>query len=66
MDDGEYNSFDKSNFGNIMKYCGINVPDDILKENKELIPPSIIGEFVKYTKSRVPVIVREVINNMED
>lgn len=64
LDEGVYDSFDTSNFGSIMKYMGNNVVEDIVKEESDMIPNELLEGFSKSAKKRVPIMVKEAINNI--
>lgn len=64
LDEGTYDSFDTSNFGSIMKYMGNNVVEDIVKEESDMIPNELLEDFVKSAKKRIPIMTKEVINQI--
>ncbi|MGL4425481.1 MAG: RNA ligase family protein, partial [Cetobacterium sp.] len=64
LDEGIYKSFDQSNFGKMMGYCSNAVVADAIKENSEVIPVDKLDEFVKYSKKRIPNVVKEILCKM--
>lgn len=66
IDNGDFKSFDTSEYGKIMQYIGNYIPEDILAENSDLIPENIdVVEFIKFIKKRLPILTKQAINNIE-
>ncbi|MGL5961529.1 MAG: hypothetical protein ACRCZ0_06195, partial [Cetobacterium sp.] len=64
LDEDIYKSFNQSSFGKIMCYCSNETVADIIKENSEVISLGKLDEFVKYSKKRIPSVVKEILYKM--
>lgn len=60
-DENQYETFEKKNFGKIMKFVCNTVIEDIIKEEDDLIPVDLKEEFINKSKKLIPKKVQQIL-----